>query len=178
METQKDPTIASFDFGAYGKIELTKTKLIGSVISARMPGQTSGRQASMKGEKSEFRAKLDQVQNFEVQPPKSFAKKIFSLLWFGLPIACPLVGVCIGLGFLLGLMFGGIIAMSIVGGLAGIGLLVWFAIFMWKSMSRAYLVFSVNGSDMNARCEGNRLPELEEFVRLVKKTQADYLDTI
>ena len=90
MDSQKDPTIASFDFGAYGKIELTKTKLIGSVISARMPGQTSGRQASMKGERSEFRAKLDQVQNFEVQPPKSLAKKIFWLLWVALPLAFPL----------------------------------------------------------------------------------------
>lgn len=178
MENQKDPTIASFDFGAYGKIELTKTKLVGSVISARMPGQTSGRQASMKGEKSEFRAKLDQVQNFEVQPPKSLAKKIFWLLLVELPLAFPLIGVCIGLGFVLGLMFGGTIALALLGGLVGIGLLVWLAIVMWKSMGRAYLVFSVNGSDMNARCEGKRLSELEAFVRLVKKTQADYLDSI
>lgn len=124
MDSQKDPTIASFDFGAYGKIELTKTKLIGSVISARMPGQTSGRQASMKGEKSEFRAKLDQVQNFEVQPPKSLAKKIFWLLWVALPLAFPLIGVCIGIGFVLGLMFGGTIALALLGGLVGIGLLV------------------------------------------------------
>lgn len=185
MEQSKEPIVASFDFGAYGKIELTKTKLIGSVISAQTAAgrQSSGRQSSLKGVKSEFRAKLDQVQNFEIQPPKSFVMKILWLLFIGATVGIlPILGSCVGLGcaagWLIGSSIDAIIVGGVVGGLVGIVALIWFAVLLWRSAGRAYLVFNVNGTDMNARCDGKRLPELQEFVSIVKKTQAEYLDSI
>jgi len=179
---EKETTVASFDFGPNGKIELTPTKFIGSVMSTpTVASQGGARMASLKGVKAEFRVKLNQVQNIELQPPKTNAGKVGTLLIAGLWIGLAPVGIFAGFGFVLGLMFGGFSAsavMALIGALLGVGAMIWFFVWYWKKLGGTYLVFSVDGRDVSVGCAGERFAELSEFVQTVKKTQIAYLDSV
>ena len=180
QENEKDQQVAKFDFGESGTLELTKTKLIGSVMSSpTMATGTSGRLATLKGTKMEFRVKLNQVQNIEIQPPKTKAGKIGNLLVAGIFIGLAPIGVFAGIGLVLGLMFGGFssaMVCALIGVLIGIaamaGLFVWY----WKKLGGAYLVFSVDGRDIRIFCAEERFSELEAFAKVLRDTQTAYME--
>ena len=56
--------------------------------------------------------------------------------------------------------------------------MIWFFIWYWKRLGGAYLVFSIDGSDVNVGCDGARFAELSEFVQTLKRIQIEYLDSI
>lgn len=166
MEQNKEQVVASFDFGANGKMELTPTKLIGKVSGDAVVATPTGR----KNGTQELRVKLEVLKNFDLIQPKSFGYKMLHIL----EISTGLVMVLFFLGLLLGVMFSGFtnVAGWGVPGLMGMILGVIVSFFLgarlWKNWAHAFLVFSSPDYNVSIPCDRSRISELETFVQTVK----------
>lgn len=171
-----ETTVAKFDFGANGNIELTHSRLLASLKGETTIASYSGVKTG-SGMDEEMRIKLDQLKNFGILPRKSWLETLtfFMGLW-SIPLIFPFVGLVVGhwlgaptFGFWLGF-------------LACILALIWVirkTPMILKKYRCAYLIFSSpDGSNVSIPFEVSRMPEVEAFAQTVKKTQSVYVDSI
>ena len=171
-----ETTVAKFDFGANGNIELTPSRLLASLKGETTIASYSGVKTG-SGMDEEMRIKLDQLKNFGILPRKSWIEtlNVFIALWIG-----PFVFTFAGL--LLGYWFGAPAFGFWLGFLASILALIWVirkTPMILKKYRCAYLIFSSpDGSNVSIPFEVSRMPEVEVFAQTVKKTQSAYVDSI
>ena len=166
MEQRKEQAVASFDFGANGKIELTPTKLIGTVGGDALVATPTGRKKGAQ----ELRVKLEMLKNFDLIPPKSLVKKIL----FIFEISAGVVTLFFLAGLLLGVAIFGFVdvagwgAAGLIGMLLGLIVSIVFGVMLWKNWAHAFLVFSSPDYNVSIPCDRSRISELEAFVKVVK----------
>lgn len=171
-----ETTIAKFDFGANGNIELTSSRLLASLKGDTTIASAAGIKTG-PGMDEGMRIKLDQLKNFGILPRKTILETAtFFMSFWSLPLCCPLAG------FAFGLLFGAVTPFVAIGFLALIPASIG-AIrktpTMLKKFNCAYLIFSSpDGSNVSIPFEVSRMSEVEGFAQTVKKTQSAYVDSI
>ena len=171
-----ETTVAKFDFGANGNIELTPSRLLASLKGETTIASYSGVKTG-SGMDEEMRIKLDQLKNFGILPRKSWLETLtfFTGLW-SIPLIFPFVGLSVGhwlgaptFGFWLGFLACILALIRVIRKTPMI----------LKKYRCAYLIFSSpDGSNVSIPFEVSRMPEVEAFAQTVKKTQSAYVDSI
>lgn len=166
MEQGKEQIVASFDFGANGKVELTPTKLIGTVGGDTLVATPTGRK---KGNQ-ELRVKLEMLKNFDLIPPKSLLSKIMVIFEIsaGIVTALFLVGLFLGVAFFGFTDTAGWGVTGLLGMLLGLIVSIVFGVMLWKNWAHAFLVFSSPDYNVSIPCDRSRISELEAFVKAVE----------